>query len=233
MVQSRLYDDAIHDAGPAHHARLDRDMILEASRDLCDREGLGALTLRRLGKELGVDSTAMYRHFKNKMDLLSALIDLLFADVPEPDPGRPWRENLTTLMRAWFDIYRRHVGLAEAMAGQADDQPRLFALTEWTVHELRRAGVPSADIGLFHQAIYNHTVGYGLVAALSPWMTTPSLRDEQRRIYSALDPALFPASSAASGSLYPDTDKLFDFGMGLLLDAIDERVREEKTGNRQ
>jgi AcrR family transcriptional regulator len=174
----------------------------------------------------------MYRHFKNKMDLLSALIDLLFADVPEPEPGRPWRENLATLMRAWFDIYRRHVGLAEAMAGQADDQPRLFALTEWTVHELRRAGVPSADIGLFHQAIYNHTVGYGLVAALSPWMTTPSLRDEQRRIYSALDPAKFPESSAASASLYPDTDKLFDFGMGLLLDAIEERVREAKSGGR-
>lgn len=229
MVHSRLDDAAMPDAARSPHAHLDRDIILEASRELCDTEGLGALTLRRLGKELGVDSTAMYRHFKNKKDLLSALIDLLFAGIPEPEPGRPWRENLSTLMRAWFEIYRRHVGLAGAMAGQADDQPRLFALTEWTVHELRRAGVPSADIGLFHQAIYNHTVGYGLVAALSPWMTTPSLRDEQRRIYSALDPTIFPESSAASGSLYPDTDKLFDFGMDLLLDAIEERVREAAT----
>ncbi len=172
--------------------RLDRAVILRAAQEICDRDGLSALTLRRLGNELGVDATAMYRHFRDKAELISALIDDLFRlEVDEPDPQGHWRDNLRKLMIQWWQIYRRHEGLAAAMAGQPDDEPQLFDLTEWTVRELIRAGVDEGELGLYHQTIYNHTVGNGLVAALSPWLTDTELRDEQRRHYAALDPVAF------------------------------------------
>lgn len=65
---------------------LDRKIILETAREIFHEEGIGALTLRRLGAELGVDATAMYRHFRNKAALLTALINELFVEIPEPDP---------------------------------------------------------------------------------------------------------------------------------------------------
>lgn len=110
------------------------------------------------------------------------------------------------------------------MAGQPDNEPQLFHLTEWTIRELIRAGVPDSEIGLFHQTIYNHTVGNGLVAAFSPWLTTAPLRDEQRRIYAALDPEKFPSAAAAARTIYPDTATAFLFSVDLLLDAIEARA---------
>ena len=204
--------------------RLDRRVILEASRKIFQQEGLSALTLRRLGKELSVDATAMYRHFRNKGVLLSALIDELFVEVREPDPARSWRQNLRELMTSWWRIYRLNDDLAQAMAGQPDDEPQLFHLTEWTIRELIRAGVPESEIGLYHQTIYNHTVGNGLVAAFSPWLTTESLRNEQRRIYAALDPQQFPSAAASAPTIYPEIEAAFLFSVDLLLDAIENRA---------
>jgi AcrR family transcriptional regulator len=206
--------------------RLDRATILRAAQEISDRDGLGALTLRRLGVELGVDATAMYRHFRDKAELISALIDELFRlEVDEPDPDTHWRANLRKLMTQWWQIYRRHEGLAAAMAGQPDDEPQLFHLTEWTVRELIRAGVSDDELGLYHQTIYNHTVGSGLVAALSPWLTDAELRDEQRRQYAALDARRFPSSAAVAPTIYPDTAKVFEFSVEVLLDAIENRGR--------
>ncbi|MHA6670201.1 TetR/AcrR family transcriptional regulator [Homoserinimonas sp. A447] len=206
------------------HAHLDREMILEKSREIFHQDGLASLTLRRLGQELGADATAMYRHFRNKAELLTALIDELFVAIPEPDPHRSWRENLRNLMYAWWLIYRDNEGLSQAMAGQPDDEPRLFHLTEWTIRELKRAGVSDDELGLFHQTIYNHTVGNGLVAAFSPWLTTEALRDEQRRKYSALNPTQFPSAAAAARTIYPDTESAFLFSVELLLDSIENRA---------
>ncbi len=203
---------------------LDRKIILETSRKIFHEDGLGALTLRRLGEELSVDATAMYRHFRNKGALLTALINELFLAIPEPDPAGSWRQNLRDLMAAWWRIYRLNEGLAQAMAGQPDDEPQLFHLTEWTIRELIRAGVPDSEIGLYHQTIYSHTVGNGLVAAFSPWLTTETLRNEQRRIYAALDPQRFPSAAASAPTIYPETEAAFLFSVDLLLDAIESRA---------
>ena len=203
---------------------LDRDIILGTARSIFHRDGLGALTLRRLGAELGVDATAMYRHFRNKAALITALIDELFVAIPEPNPELSWRKNLMNLMLAWWHIYRDNEGLSQAMAGQPDDEPRLFHLTEWTVRELIRAGIPTEELGFLHQTIYNHTVGNGLVAAFSPWLTTEQLRDEQRRTYAALNPEQFPSAAAAAPSMYPGTEEAFIFSTEMLLDAIERRV---------
>lgn len=226
----RKSEIAIDGARPA--TRLDRETILLTAREIADADGIGALTLRRLGRDLGVDSTAMYRHFRNKAELLTAMIDQTFFQVPAPDPEAGWRDNLRGVMIAWWQIYRRHEALAAVMAAQPDDEPRLFTLTEWTVRELMRAGVPEEEIGLFHQTIYNHTVGNGLVAAFSPWLTTPALREEQRRIYAALDPQKFPSSAVAARTIYPDTEEAYLFSVELLLDSIEARAVSTRVNRR-
>ena len=54
-------------------AKLSRQRVLEVAVDLLDREGLEGLSMRRLGKELGVEAMSLYRHVANKSDLLDGI----------------------------------------------------------------------------------------------------------------------------------------------------------------
>lgn len=53
---------------------LSLDLIADAALELVDREGLGALSMRRIGAALGVEAMALYHHFPNKEALIEAML---------------------------------------------------------------------------------------------------------------------------------------------------------------
>jgi len=71
--------------GPSRQA-LTRERIIEAAIDFVDRQGLTALTMRGLGKELGVEAMSLYRHVDGREDLLEGIVDRLIAHL-HPGPG--------------------------------------------------------------------------------------------------------------------------------------------------
>src|SRR5690242_9894008 len=74
---------------------LSRERIAAAAMALVDREGLDALSTRRLGEELGCEAMSIYHHFPNKAHLMDALIDLTLADARvELLPEWGWVERL-------------------------------------------------------------------------------------------------------------------------------------------
>jgi TetR/AcrR family transcriptional regulator, tetracycline repressor protein len=81
---------------------LTRERILRVALALVDEGGLGALSMRRLGAELGVDPMAVYRHLPHKRAIVLSLAEAVFAALPVPDPARPWEQRL----RAWAGAYR-------------------------------------------------------------------------------------------------------------------------------
>jgi TetR/AcrR family tetracycline transcriptional repressor len=93
---------------------LDPDVIVNCALALADHEGLDAVTIRRLAQEQHVTPMALYRHFKDKDDLLQALADRLLADVvlPEPD-DRPWHEQMRATLAALLAALRPHPALAQ------------------------------------------------------------------------------------------------------------------------
>ena len=73
---------------------ISRRKALEAALDIVDREGLEALSIRRLGEALNVNGASLYHHFKNKDDILVGVTQLALADVTSPrsehDSWRVW-----------------------------------------------------------------------------------------------------------------------------------------------
>ncbi|MEO8394207.1 MAG: TetR family transcriptional regulator, partial [Chloroflexota bacterium] len=57
--------------------RLNKDQIVRTALQLLDRDGLEGVTLRRLGKELGVQAPAIYWHVANKETLLDELANII------------------------------------------------------------------------------------------------------------------------------------------------------------
>ena len=79
---------------------ISREAIVKAAVDLLDREGLAALSMRRLGDELGAGAASLYWHVGSKDGLLDLVLDEIIGEqqVPDPDPAR-WQEQLKEVAR--------------------------------------------------------------------------------------------------------------------------------------
>src|SRR5215218_7220008 len=85
-----------------HREPLTRDRILEAALEVMDREGLEAVTMRRIGRELGVEAMSLYNHVRDKEDILDAICEEVMAQFRVPD-AQEWTEAA----RAGSHEYRR------------------------------------------------------------------------------------------------------------------------------
>ena len=95
-------------ADTAVRGRLDRRSVLAAALALVDREGLEALTMRRLGTELEVDPMTVHHHVESKDRLLDGIAELLWEEVALPQGQRDPVETLRSLARSVRDLFRRH-----------------------------------------------------------------------------------------------------------------------------
>ena len=82
--------------------KLTREVLTAAALRIADAEGLEALSMRRLGAELGVDPMAAYRHLPNKKALLAGVVEAVLAGADvETDPAAPWQEQFKGVARAY------------------------------------------------------------------------------------------------------------------------------------
>lgn len=205
--------------------RLDRERILDAAESIASTEGVGSLTMRRIGSELGADPTAIYRHFRNKQELLVQLAERLFGRVSSIDPSLPWRERMHALIREGLERFRSHVDIALLLAKAGDEIPGLRHITETSLAMLAEAGLTPEQAAHWYQVIENHVVGSGVYYAVLEQLPEPRLEnlDGVRRAAALLPSGEFPRTRDAAPYLFPDLDQAFDTGTDAILDAI-ERV---------
>lgn len=90
---------------------LNRQRVAAAAMGFIDEHGEPALSMRKLGAELGVEAMSLYNHVANKDDLLDAVGDLLYSEILEayePDPGGGWQDDLRNLANVYRDAAHRH-----------------------------------------------------------------------------------------------------------------------------
>jgi AcrR family transcriptional regulator len=211
---------------------LDRERILAAAESIVAREGVGKLTMRRIGAELGADPTAVYRHFRNKDELLNQLADRMFGTLPEIDPDLDWREQLKVDLRHGLNRYRTHPDLAALLATQPVDTPNLQAIAEHILTVLADQGVAPRDAAFIFQLIETHVVGAGLYYGLIEHTHDPRVNDPaaMRRAYALLPADRYPQCVAMAPHMFPDLDAAFDFGTDLIIDAIDRLATTTTDG---
>jgi AcrR family transcriptional regulator len=212
-------------------ARLDAARIVEAALSIATRDGAPAVTMRRLGAELGVDATAFYRHFRTKDDLVAAMAErLLERELETIETTDDWRENLRQLYWAGWRVYRGHPGFAESIARLPDDVPTLARVADQIVAELRRAGLSPTDAALFYHSSVDLIAGTGLFLAIAPRLASQNGRDQMRRELAALPAETYPMVHGVAEHLFPPVEAVFSNSVELLLDAI--QVRSDRAVQR-
>ncbi len=130
--------------GRGQSAGLTRERVLDAAMHLADRDGLAALTMRRLGSELGVEAMTIYHHVPSKDALLDGLVERLVVEASAPlSDEATWQEALRGFAHAWLAALRAH--------------PNLFPLV------LTRPAATSANLDLMESVLQQlDTAGFGL-----------------------------------------------------------------------
>ena len=122
---------------------ISREAIVAAAIRLLDREGLDALSMRRLAEELGTGAASLYWHVGSKDGLLDLVFDQLIGEeqVPDPDPAR-WQEQLKDVARAQRRISLRHPYMVRISIGRIPMGPNALRFSERVLAILRAGGLP-------------------------------------------------------------------------------------------
>jgi AcrR family transcriptional regulator len=122
---------------------ISRDAIVTAAVQLLDREGLAALSMRRLAEELGTGAASLYWHVGSKDGLLDLVFDHVIGEgkVPDPDPER-WQEQVKEVARAQRAASMRHPWLVRASIGRIPMGPNALHYSERILAILRAGGLP-------------------------------------------------------------------------------------------
>ncbi|GAA4205202.1 TetR/AcrR family transcriptional regulator [Actinocatenispora rupis] len=138
--------------------------VLDAGLRLMDRDGLDAVTMRRVAAELDVRAASLYRYVRNKDELLAALADELFADL---DLTRHVRADWPAALTAMAHDLRRYLlarrDSARLIAGRFTTGPHGLRNIEALLAVLRAAGLSDHDTAFAGYACV--TSLFGLVAA--------------------------------------------------------------------
>lgn len=117
---------------------LTRNRILGVAVQMADREGLEAVSVRKLAGVLKVSPMSLYRHVAGRDELETLMVRAIFKSSPLPDPmPAGWRERLETVYRRQWRLYRAHPWLAElALVTRPPLAPEAMLHTEWTLEAL-------------------------------------------------------------------------------------------------
>ena len=194
---------------------LSRRRILDAAVELVDREGLGALSMRRLGRELGVEAMSLYNHVPNKEALLAGMVEVLIEGLEVP-AGSPegWEEKIRGAFRAYLKIARAHPEVFQLFATRplgTGEALRIFEV-------LRGAGLDLVPALHAFRALSSYTIGY----ALAEIRGFPLELEAGPR-----------ALELAPPLKEVDRDAQFEYGLDLIISGLRQKLdhREEKGGS--
>lgn len=208
----------------ATRERLSRESIAAGALALADREGLDAVTIRRLATENSVTPMALYWHFADKDAVLDGIAEQIFASVELPEPTtEPWDVQLRAILVALLATIRPHPLVADLLASRVMKSPPGLALAEHVIGMLRSAGF--TPDGASQTAAFLLCSIVTLVTS-EPGKTSPlsgDAKDEMVRAKRAqldsLDPKRFPSlrESAEFFLFCDDEDAYFTRGIDFLV----------------
>jgi AcrR family transcriptional regulator len=146
-------------ASPSGRATLSRQAILRAALHIADRDGLGGLTMRKIAGHLGASPMGVYRHFRNKAEILGGLVDLVVGDYDVTNHEEPsWTEWVRETFLRMKKALCAHPGIIPLLGVTAFWGTNALGVLERVLEVLRGAGLGDRSAPLFH-TLMSYTIG--------------------------------------------------------------------------
>ena len=200
-------------------------MVVATAIEMADRDGLAALTMRRLADELGVGAMTAYHYFPSKDRLLLALIEAVLTEIPLPrDDG--WRPQIRQLAFDTYHTLRRHPWAARAMLALPEPTPGRLAHMERMLGALERAGLSPDDADDAFHALEAHVMGFSLWEVGMDLGEPEDVAELAARFLEQLPHDRYPSVAAHIEHHVTTQRARSDGAFGLTLDAILDRIEQ-------
>ena len=209
--------------------------MLDAAINLADRDGIEAVSMRKLGQDLGIEAMSLYTHVKSKDDLLDGMADRIVAQIPVGGGAVGWRDALRQTILGARAVMLSHPWVARVIETRAEPGPATISYMDAIAAILLDGGF---NVELAHHGL--HVLGSRVLgfnqdlfddkSAVDPDMAA-AVAHELARVYPSVG-AIALAASHEGGLGGCDDQVEFEFGLDLVLDGL-ERERARQASSRR
>jgi AcrR family transcriptional regulator len=215
---------------------LSRERVLRAAIELADREGIDALSMRRLGQELGVEAMSLYNHVASKEDLLDGMVDAILAEVDRPSTAGEWREAMRRTVLSARRVMLRHPWASAVITSRSDASPVMMKYMD-SLGGILRGGGFSVDLmhHAFHvlgsrvlgfsQELYDDSTGDQTPEMMA--VMARQMRDEYPHITEIVEQISHDEASVVGSGC--DDQFEFEFALDLILDGLERKRTAEES----
>jgi AcrR family transcriptional regulator len=205
--------------------------VLRTAVRLADREGIEAVSMRRLGQVLGVDPMSFYNHVANKDDLLDGMVDRIIGEIDPPAERVHWKQAIRMRILSARQALLRHPWASAVMVTRTTMTPTVMAYMDSTAGILRRGGF---SVDLTHHAF--HALGsrvlgfsqelYDDSAALEDSPEIAAMMEQITDQYPYMAEVALKVSHDDEGLIGTGCDDQaeFEFALDLMLDGLERSL---------
>lgn len=202
--------------GRGEHADLSRDLVLREALALLDEAGSSALTMRALGRRLGVEAMSLYHYVGSREELLDGVAEVLVEGIPAPDPVLGWRDAVHRFASSIRQVALHHPDAFQLVGMRPLSAAAAARAVAPLLHALRRAGLTPEQSTVVYRLLAAYARGFGLAEIAGLTLADPPL-EQVARDSSARDLVDF------ADALGTDHDRIFEQGLGVVVDGVRTR----------
>lgn len=211
-----------------HRPALSRQRIVDAAVTVADRSGLGQVSMRNVGKELGVEAMSLYHHIDGKDDLLDALADWSFTQIPPPGIDQPWRQAMADRAASARATLSRHPWALHIVESRRKPGPAVLRHHDAVLGCLLHNGFPMTAAAHAFSALDAYVYGFVLSEQNLPFDTDFGVDDMVGDLQETIPADEYPHltrmfTEQVVGRQYSYADE-FDYGLQIILDGIEDRL---------
>jgi AcrR family transcriptional regulator len=208
---------------------LSRERVLRAAVAFADANGIGTLSMRKLGEALGVEAMSLYNHVANKVELLDGMVDLVFGAIDLPAGGGDWKTAMRQRAVSARQALSCHPWAIGLMESRTSPGPATLRHHDAVIGSLRAAGFSIEMAAHAYSVLDSYIYGFALQEASLPFHTAEETAEVAETILARFPPDQYPhlIELTVEHVLQPGYDhgNEYEFGLDLILDGL-ERARD-------
>jgi len=207
---------------------LSRDRVLCAAMAIADAGGLETLTMRTLGQELGVGPMALYRHARNRDDIVDGIVDLVFSEIDLPAGGADWKTAMRERAISLRDALLRHRWAIGLMESRRNPGPANLQHHDAVIGSLLADGFDMAMAAHAYSVLDGYIYGFALTKMNLPFEDTAEIAEVAQTMLAPFPLNAYPTLAAfiTEHAMQPGYDYAdeFEYGLDLILDGLERAL---------